>query len=427
MTPKSTKQTFSRTVRTPAAPSTSTPPSPLKRPRPRSGEHEYAYPASLSSPHLTLEASQTSSFPALRRRKLDDGSDCLPATRSHDSSAANLNTTAPPDAADDPDADGEDDSDYNPTGDIAVPAVGNATVDQKLEQQSTALNSPPDSISAVPLVERIEGNVVEKASQNYSAVSNLQEDLSNTLRQEGESLDMAVHLAQQLHTYIARSAAVLVESKRDAEVRLKKLQGERDHAFVALDDLKRSEAEARNACREANELANTHKSELQRLRQSESSLLQTRDDHEAQITSARSELDMLTKAQQARVESDSRRLEETKGKLKEQRRRADHFEKSLRVAQEALQRQRTLAQEAEARQCSTIAQLAREFQEKDQSAKRLAEEVETMTKRITELGATLSASEQALLNEKENTRRAIDELEGAKKTVSVSFFSLESP
>lgn len=403
LSPKSTSS-ISRTITIPATPPRSAPPSPLKRSRNRSGEHEYAWSASHSSSHTNYDAVQNSPFPAARRRRLEDGIETTPATRSY-----TLKTLLPKDAAEDIDADadaeGEDDSDICPE-DVVTPARGNDPFEQKVKQQSAAKNLPSDS-----------------NTQSLSAVSNLQEkSLPGTLPQEEESLDTAVHIAQQLHAYIVRSAAGVVETKKENELKLQKLQGERNDALAALDDLKHSEEEARNACREANELANALKSDLQLLHQSEASLLQARDDLRKQLISAQSELDTTMKANQAQLESGAKQLEETKERVEEQRGRADHFEKSLRIAQEALQRQRTLAQEEEASQRSTIAQLAKEYQEKDKSTKQLAEEVEAMTRRIAELSASLSASEHALGNEKENVRRAMEELECVRSTVRVPIY-----
>lgn len=409
LSPKSTSQSISRTITIPATPPRSAPPSPLKRSRNRSGEHEYAWSASHSSSHTNYDAGQSSPFPAARRRRLEDGKETLPGTRSY-----TLKTLTPMDAAEgadadadaDADAEGEDDSDICPE-DVVTPARGNNPFEQKFKQQSAAMNLPPESNT-------------QSAEQSLSAMSNLQEkSLPGALPQEEESLDTAVHIAQQLHAYIVRSAAGLVETKKENELKLHKLQGERNDALAALDDLKHSEEEARNACREANELANALKSDLQLLRQSEASLLQARDNLGKQLISARSELDTTMKANQTRLESDAKQLEETKERVEEQRGRADHFEKSLRIAQEALQRQRTLAQEEEASQRSTITQLAKEYQEKDKSAKQLAEEVEAMTRRIAELSASLSASEHALGNEKENVKRAMEELECVRSTVRV--------
>jgi myosin heavy subunit len=111
-------------------------------------------------------------------------------------------------------------------------------------------------------------------------------------------------------------------------------------------------------------------------------------------------------------------LEESSRQLEQQKRRAFNFEASLRVAQEAIQRQRTQAQETEARQQITTERIAKELQDKEQHTTKLANEVSEMGKRIEELTKSLSEREAALNEERDESQRTRSELERVQQTVS---------
>ena len=229
---------------------------------------------------------------------------------------------------------------------------------------------------------------------------------------EKAELDAALAQVRQLEEDKIRSDASGLELTKVIEVQLIQLRDESNNARQALEDLK---ARAADEMRMVSDRFNEARQQVQLLegqkRQLETSFSECKEASESQLAALQAERNALALELQRRHEEMTRQLDE-------HRSRTASFESSLRVAQDALQRQRSHAQETEAQQRSIITQLAKDLQENDRGAKILVEEGEGMKSRIEDLQKTLLASEAALYDEKDNTMRLRAEMEQIKQAVS---------
>ncbi|KAF8587630.1 hypothetical protein K439DRAFT_797207 [Ramaria rubella] len=440
-TPDSTKQTRSRAVRSRATSRTSTT-SIRHLKRTYSCDDGYASPFSPSVNHGFPD-----SLPAAKRRRVGEKPR---SPEIYDDAAcpiASSSFTADREEEDEEDgiySEDDDDSDYNPSE--STRARRGRLVELQKRRGVTPGQANEGHCSTVVSVSLGPGKESLKVD---NPILKLREALLDREDVEAKERIISGMLGvQDTASEVRRRDQDRVETalRQDSELQIAQIAGERDRALRALEEFKASVGEEmKKARQEADELARAHVTELQQSRESELSSSQARDGLAAQLTSTRAERDSLVGRLEAHesILQQAKEFEETEGKLKEmtgrleevkvqfeeakgnledtklqleeQRRRATSFETSLRVAQEALQRQRTLSQEIEARQRSTIAQLAKEFQEKDQNAKKLAEHVETMTACMKDLTASLLKKEHALLDEKDSLRRLKDEMECVKK------------
>ncbi|KIJ49243.1 hypothetical protein M422DRAFT_45148 [Sphaerobolus stellatus SS14] len=225
--------------------------------------------------------------------------------------------------------------------------------------------------------------------------------------------------------YFQFATDALTNMRKEYEEKLKKATKEREDYNRSTDLYKtQTETELTGLRRKVEEFSNLYEKATAQNQDLQTQLAAAKSavakaPAESEIKSYIDERDNLLKALQERAASEAekdKKLQETLRMLESHQRRAQSFESSLRVAQEAVQRQRMIAQEAEARQKSTISQLAKEILEKDQLAKKLAHDIDDMDKRINELELNVSNKDMAILEEKENVLRTMDELDQLKRT-----------
>lgn len=212
------------------------------------------------------------------------------------------------------------------------------------------------------------------------------------------------------------------------QAKLEQLMKERDESRHSLNTYQaQAEADLEAARKRFEDMTIAHGAALAKIQELQGSRPGVDEELSHEVKSLKEERDSLMEALESRTRAEAektRRLEETLKTMENHVRRASNFESSLRGAQEAIQLQRTAAQESEARQRGIISQLSKELQANEQRTTKLTADLDTMEKRVKELESEVEATEAKALEEKLISQRITAEMVQLKRSVSGYLFFL---
>ncbi|KAF8518650.1 hypothetical protein BU17DRAFT_90704 [Hysterangium stoloniferum] len=270
----------------------------------------------------------------------------------------------------------------------------------------------PAGVSGVTLVEDdLIEHVLAPEPAEQDSVVDLSADrvLSDAQKRDQLLMDTTLRQAQLLQAELSRSETALAELKRETTETIAQLTKDRDEAQASLKGFGITMSNLDQA---------VHRHTL------------VQDDSQGdvmmQLQAVKAERDELAKLVMDLKESEERYTKDLAMlQSNDESTRFTTLQNSLRAAQDALHRQRTQAQESEARQQGTITQLTKEILQRNISADEMSSKMGAVGKRIKELETSSLTNERKFLEEKATLQHKIDEMEKFQSTGRIDNAEIE--